>query len=80
MITVSGVVRFAMETKPSYQENIPEPVKEFFEERGDYEPPINITTFFIKVWEIWHVFPVELNTISRAPNAPVYEWQSCHEY
>lgn len=49
MITVSGVVRFAMETKPSYQENIPEPVKEFFEERGNYESPINLTTFLLIV-------------------------------
>jgi len=70
MITVSGVVRFAMETKPSYQENIPEPVKEFFEERGDYEPPINITTFLLIVGTVAIIAGVGM---SRSMTKPLRE-------
>lgn len=70
MITVSGVVRFAMETKPSYQENIPEPVKEFFEEKGNYEPPINITTFLLIVGTVAVIAGVGM---SRSMTKPLSE-------
>ena len=77
MITVSGVVRFAMETKPSYQENIPEPVKEFFEERGNYEPPINITTFLLIVGTVAIIAGVGM---SRNMTKPLRELEETVEH
>lgn len=49
MITVGGVVRFAIETNPKYQEGIPDPVKEYFEQADSIARPINTTTFLIIV-------------------------------
>ena len=49
MFTISGVVRIALETNPQYQEEIPQPVKEFFQDIEQYDRPINLTTFLIIV-------------------------------
>ncbi len=49
MIVVVGVVRYTIQTNPSYREDVPAPVQEFFKERYNYDQPINSTTFLLIV-------------------------------
>ena len=70
MLTVGGVVRYAMETNPVYHEEVPEPVKEFFQERYNYEAPINTTTFLLIVGTVAIIAGIGM---SRSMTKPLRE-------
>jgi signal transduction histidine kinase len=76
MFTISGIVRFALETNPSYQENIPEPVKEFFEQANQYDPPINMTTFLLIVGSVAVIAGVGM---SRTLTKPLQQLEEAAE-
>jgi two-component system sensor histidine kinase BaeS len=76
MITIGGVVRYALETNPSYQEEVPEPVKDFFRDRYNYDPPINSTTFLLIVSTVAIIAGVGM---SRSMTKPLRELEETVE-